>query len=74
MTFKEEAKMEITNEQIEKIKKLEQELYNEATRIDSENAYDSAIYRIRVARWSTAFDIMNGILGIEPDRTSEDRE
>lgn len=60
--------MEITNEQIEKIKKLEQELYNEATRIDSESGYDSATFRTRVARWSTAFDIMNEILGIEPDR------
>lgn len=62
--------MEITNEQIEKIKKLEQELYEEVTKIDSE----SAIYRIRVARWSTAFGIMNEILGIEPDRLSKDRE
>lgn len=66
--------MEITNKQIEEIKKLEQELYEEATKIDSENVYDSAIYRIRVARWSTAFDIMNEILGIEPDRLSKDRE
>ena len=64
MTFEEESKMEITNKQIEEIKKLEQELYEEVTKIDSE----SVIYRIRVARWSTAFDIMNEILGIEPDR------
>ena len=62
--------MEITNKQIEEIKKLEQELYEEVTKIDSENV----IYRIRVARWSTAFDIMNEILGIEPDRLSKDRE
>ena len=60
--------MEIANKQIEEIKKLEQELYEEATKIDSENVYDSAIYRIRVARWSTAFVIMNVILGIDPDR------
>ena len=63
--------MEITNEQIEKIKKLEQELYNEATRIDSGSGYGSNIYRIRVARWSIAFDIMNEILGIEPDRSKQ---
>ena len=66
--------MEITNKQIEKIKKLEQELYEEATKIDSESGYGSVTFRIRVARWSIAFDIMNEILGIEPDRTSEDRE
>ena len=63
--------MEITNEQIEKIKKLEQELYNEATRIDSEGGYGSNIYRLKVVRWSTAFDIMNEILGIEPDRNKQ---
>ena len=66
--------MEITNEQIEKIKKLEQVLYNEATRIGSESGYDSVTFKIRVARWSTAFNIMNKILGIEPDRLSKDRE
>ena len=69
MTSKEESKMEITNEQIEKIKKLEQELYNEAVRTNNEDGYDSGTFRIKVARWSTAFDIMNGILGIEPDRS-----
>lgn len=69
--YKEESKMEITNEQIEKIKKLEQELYNEAKRIDSESVYGSATFRIRVARWSTAFVIMYKILGIEPDRYNQ---
>lgn len=71
MTFKEESKMEITNEQIEKIKKLEQELYEETTRAYSESGYDSTTFIARVARWSTAFDIMNEILGIEPDRFNQ---
>lgn len=56
--------MEITNEQIEKIKKLEQELYKEAIEADNYFGCDSEIFRVRVARWSVVFDIMNEILGI----------
>ena len=63
--------MEITNEQIEKIKKLEQELYEEATKADKLFGYDSSMFKVGVARWSTAFDIMNEILGIEPDRNKQ---
>lgn len=60
--------MEITNKQVEKIKKLEQELYNEAARIYSESGYGSATFSNTYSKWSTAFVIMNEILGIEPDR------
>lgn len=63
--------MEITNEQIEKIKKLEQELCKEAIMANNESGYGSDTSRIKVARWSIAFDIMNGILGIEPDRFNQ---
>lgn len=60
--------MEITNEQIEKIKKLEQELRKEAIMANNESGYGSDTSIIKVARWSTAFKIMYKILGIEPDR------